>query len=41
MKEKRGRGKYKKKIRVPKRPMEMITLHRLAANAYQHQWVDG
>ncbi|WP_424863116.1 integrase [Streptomyces sp. MMS24-I29] len=35
VKEKRGRGKYKKKIRAPKRPMEMVTLHRLATNAYQ------
>ncbi|GES27975.1 N-terminal phage integrase SAM-like domain-containing protein [Streptomyces angustmyceticus] len=35
VREQRGRGKYKKKVREKKRPQEMATLHRLAVNAYQ------
>lgn len=35
VRENRGRGKYKKKLREQKRPQEMLTLYRLAANAYE------
>ncbi|MFF4409535.1 integrase [Streptomyces sp. NPDC001404] len=35
VREKRGRGKYEKKVRENKRPQEMATLHRLAVNAYE------
>ncbi|KOT62946.1 MULTISPECIES: tyrosine-type recombinase/integrase [Streptomyces] len=41
VREKRGRGKYKKKVRENKRPQEMATLHRLAVNAYNVWGYDG
>ncbi|MEU7160561.1 integrase [Streptomyces chrestomyceticus] len=41
VREKRGRGKYKKKVREKKRPQEMATLHRLAVNAYSVWGYDG